>query len=744
MAGWRWKLGLGVVIAAALVWILWPAAAPPDVGVDPDAGAKARTPRAAARPDDTAPPALAHGALVSAKPAAPIADDPDPGTLAGRVLDAEGAPLAGVRLALVSADGLVDEATTAEDGTYVMIDDLLVATRLAVASEERDLVPLMEGEQRVLDLVIGDVREIVGWVLDLAGEPVAGARVTLDGERSGTTSSTWSDAGGGFRFAYAPGTVVRVTADGGELGMSTVRIAQRQTATRHEVTLVLEPTATLVVYAPATIRGEVLVRAFDPHAHGADGLEDIVYDASQRTMNEIAMLDLMTEALRGFDASRPVEGLTAMATNMLRLEPRIERDLRRDAMRIDPNLAGAPIERVVRAAVDKVMREEPGMVEMMARAAAHVKAGKSGMDAMMAAVNETEAARHDAPAVDLEAAAEAVEAIDVMPLEPDGLDPVDETEPPFAEAVEPEPAIDYIGDDHVYAPPDDPETYEDDLTRLRRETGAEHVQYAGDMRAVVARGALGVEIPVRASLLYEVVVRLPDGYEVVCGNVLVAPGQLVEMQCGRAARAVLVGRVVDVQGRPVEGLVVDVPDGDAPMSARTDARGRFELAAEAQRALTVTVGVTDERGVLQPASRMSVSVVPGGRTDVGTITVRRAEEQPDMSGERPFGGVGAALERTPNGVVLSNIGDESPLGLEGVEAGATLIAVDDIDAMTLPLEDAIVLLRGDVGTEVALRLRSIEGELYDVLVQRGLIDPRATPHYPSDDEPLDYETPPLE
>jgi hypothetical protein len=41
----------------------------------------------------------------------------------------------------------------------------------------------------------------------------------------------------------------------------------------------------------------------------------------------------------------------------------------------------------------------------------------------------------------------------------------------------------------------------------------------------------------------------------------------------------------------------------------------------------------------------------------------------------------------------------------------------------MSVEDALMLLRGDVGSEVDLTLRSAEGEFYQLLLTRGLVDP---------------------
>ena len=154
--------------------------------------------------------------------------------------------------------------------------------------------------------------------------------------------------------------------------------------------------------------------------------------------------------------------------------------------------------------------------------------------------------------------------------------------------------------------------------------------------------------------------------------------------------------------------------------------------------------IIDPSGRHAEGRRQNISLRPGGENDLGTIVVREPDEVPDVLARTPFGGVGAALSEMPKGIVLSAIGPDSPLALEGVEEGSTVLAIDDQDAFTFSMEDAIAMLRGDVGSEVALRLRSAEGELFEVMVQRGLIDPNGEMPMSEGDMPYEVAQPPID
>ncbi len=195
------------------------------------------------------------------------------GRLHGRVLDsAGGAAQAGVALDLLdAAGGIVDSVATSAAGTYVLEDPDLAATAVWIGGQVERVViePLGPGEDRELDLLLGDVREIVGWVLDVRGEPQAGVRVAMRAEQVRAAWATTTDARGSFVFRRAPASVVHLRADGGERGTGTLVVYGAGEA-RREVELVLEPAGNLIVHAPPDVAGTVIVRSIAPGEGGSD------------------------------------------------------------------------------------------------------------------------------------------------------------------------------------------------------------------------------------------------------------------------------------------------------------------------------------------------------------------------------------------------------------------------------------------------------------------------------------------
>ncbi len=111
------------------------------------------------------------------------------------------------------------------------------------------------------DEVYGSSVELFGWVLDVRGEPLAGVTVVAGRtpERRGWRVVTGRD--GGFVFARLPKEQLRVTADGGERGVATRWVEPKKA--RQEVSLVLEPTALLIVQSEVGGTGRVIVRSYE-------------------------------------------------------------------------------------------------------------------------------------------------------------------------------------------------------------------------------------------------------------------------------------------------------------------------------------------------------------------------------------------------------------------------------------------------------------------------------------------------
>lgn len=207
-------LGLTALIGGTLYW-RWDADGPGTHGGGADLNRKVAAPMAA--PDDQLPAAQRRR---------------ERATISGRVSDGDGAPLAGATVCATASSTLLGEADTrwprcvdtGADGRYLIADLFGVQHRVSAgaaghlpadygstpANAARRSVALRPGSaaQDVdVRLVRGGV-EVRGRVMDLWGQPIAGARV-VGGEADGDPPRVWGRAGadGGYALWVRPGAV---------------------------------------------------------------------------------------------------------------------------------------------------------------------------------------------------------------------------------------------------------------------------------------------------------------------------------------------------------------------------------------------------------------------------------------------------------------------------------------------------------------------------------------------------------
>jgi carboxyl-terminal processing protease len=89
-----------------------------------------------------------------------------------------------------------------------------------------------------------------------------------------------------------------------------------------------------------------------------------------------------------------------------------------------------------------------------------------------------------------------------------------------------------------------------------------------------------------------------------------------------------------------------------------------------------------------------------------------------------FGGIGAYMGRNEAGELELTVMRDRPAVRAGIEDGDILLAIDGTVVTTdMPVDEIVALVRGDVGTEVVLRIRrGPNGEPFDVSVTRERIE----------------------
>ncbi|PKN55678.1 MAG: hypothetical protein CVU56_20090 [Deltaproteobacteria bacterium HGW-Deltaproteobacteria-14] len=696
----------------------------------------------------------------------------------GTVRDGHGIPEIERTVRLVdAAGGIIDEIESDDDGAYEVVDGMLEGVSLVVVTDGMDdaedatraLRPLSPREDRELDLIVGDVRAVVGWVLDMNGDPQPGVVVTATAEAFEARWVAFTDQGGGFVFEAVPAASLQIAADGGDLGQAAARVAESE-AERREVSLVLEPTAHITVLAP-NVAGTVEIRCWDGRFHGPDQLTepaetspfeadfvhdaDIVWDDNGTGFDADLvvessfpepdhMMKVLEDALRAYDPTDPEGSLVHMIQRMLTEMPEMQGAFAAEngELPVDP----AAQEAFLREMVAEELRNNPEQFEMFGRMAAEVQSGKSLMEASQAAYGGWEGSVEMNEPEDVQAAPVEVQAgtdgwerrevhrepqvLTEVAVDEGGVEVWDTDDEAIQGALSAGDAdlpydLDAVGDGSA-----------DELGLLVGEdfdgvapngavTGFD--LYAPlPRRARAATGPIGAQIAVRASFHYDVVLITPEGDETYVGRVFVNPGDDVIIPVGGTDPVAITGRVVDVRGEPVAGVEVSTwmnPEGDVMASSAPD--GTFRLEAKPGQPTPSMFFFNDPAGRYEATSRRNVTVVSGAGRDLGAVVVRSAEEEPPGQMYEPYGGIGGLVSIDDLGVRLDDVEPSSPLALSGIETGDTIVTIDDAAAAELPMSELLLRLRGEAGTTVNLRVRTAAGELYDVGVLRDTIQPRS-------------------
>ncbi|MFO0747902.1 MAG: hypothetical protein U1F43_19905 [Myxococcota bacterium] len=666
-------------------------------------------------------------------------------SLHGQVIDAWGSPQPGVTLALVDDAGeALEEVESDVDGGYLLNDLALDAAAVLVEGELRPLRPLTPREDRQMDVLVGATRKVRGFVLDLAGDPVPGVLVTLRPMAfDGVGWSAVTDQGGGFAIV-GPITAGRVDADGGDLGKDRAWVGEG--ADEKVVDLVLEPVGTITVVKPdATDKdAKVSIRCWDQKSMGDD--QSWINGPSYATE---APVDLQAEYGEGpypddleGEVADPVDEQVAppptpapgpeaaMMARVLRrvvkeLVPELEPDggadlspeeyvqrLQAKVESMTPEQQAALTKRVDESKIQKILAEE-GMLnpdQAPVAAPAGESEGDDGEDIPELALDPAPSPEFDQGEGDYYTPND-----DSTPELVPGADPAYET-------YDPNDGVDVgIGEGVV--------DYADDGSGGVVDYG--YTPSELDKYATYVEGVLGEALSVPANQWYDIFVERADGTETQCGRVLVKAGEDVVVQCGGAPQdSTVEGRFVEKDGKPVANLEVWYNASNSSDSAlyregrmTTGPDGRFRFDLSHDKAVTVTIGVgSNDDQWTSSYGRRNVTLVPGEDKDVGDLLWVPEGQRPESWPTTAYGGIGGLITLDDNGVTILDMEPESPLAMAGVDKDDTIVLIDGVPAAELPQDEVFMRLRGDPGTAVDLRFRSAVGELYEVTLERKLMD----------------------
>lgn len=168
----------------------------------------------------------------------------------------------------------------------------------------------------------------------------------------------------------------------------------------------------------------------------------------------------------------------------------------------------------------------------------------------------------------------------------------------------------------------------------------------------------------------------------------------------------LTGVVRDrVTARPISGARVVVEGAPATLGVpvrnetTTDAEGRFELAALAERPVGVTAAAPGHH-----ARVVAVPPVPEGEAR-GPIAVDLSPTAPGEDPRIELVGIGAGLEKRGEVLRVTLVAPGGGAAEAGLAPGDEILEIDGAPVSGMTLGDAIPLLRGAEGTSVSLRVR---------------------------------------
>ncbi len=177
----------------------------------------------------------------------------------------------------------------------------------------------------------------------------------------------------------------------------------------------------------------------------------------------------------------------------------------------------------------------------------------------------------------------------------------------------------------------------------------------------------------------------------------------------------LAGRVYDEAHRPLSGVdlrfdaVSRVADSKA--ATQSDDAGQYRLEGTPEGPFTVRVHKDGYRVRLESGLRVSA-----GATVQRDFTLAFFDGGAGIE----FGGIGANLAPSPDGLVMQNVFPNDPAARAGLRPGDRIVRIDGEPTDGMSIADALQRIRGEPGTVVGISaLRPETGEIVDLTIVRG-------------------------
>jgi hypothetical protein len=179
----------------------------------------------------------------------------------------------------------------------------------------------------------------------------------------------------------------------------------------------------------------------------------------------------------------------------------------------------------------------------------------------------------------------------------------------------------------------------------------------------------------------------------------------------------LVGHVTDTAGAPIASanLAFDFVSSivESKASAQTDGTGGYRIDGAPAGPFTLRAEKDGFRTKL--VSGLHVASGATARQDV-TLTARNGGAGLEL------GGIGAGLDKTPEGIVVRNLSAGDPGAKAGLRPGDRIVRVDGESIDGVPMADVLQLIRGEPGTSVGVSAERPEtGETVEVVIVRGTV-----------------------